>query len=203
MEQEQSRTCIAALVDDEGTIFMGGDGCVTMGWTVVTVADKIWAKEGILYGGTGFVRPIQVVQHIFARPDMNVGEDAESYLVGRYSDAMRRLMKSSGCLRISDEKIEHVNLNLLIGFSSQIWFMGADCSFVPMTIPIAAVGCGDHLALGSLFSTQDTGLSPRERILKALEAASHFSPYVSAPHMVMKLEDGADEAEIVYQEEAE
>lgn len=49
----------------------------------------------------------------------------------------------------------------------------------------AAVGCGQELALGALFATEQTSLRPQERLEVALEAAERFSAGVRAPFAYM------------------
>jgi len=51
--------------------------------------------------------------------------------------------------------------------------------------PYAAIGSGAKFALGALRATRG---DPRSRLLRALEAAAHFSPYVHPPFTILKAE---------------
>ena len=57
-----------------------------------------------------------------------------------------------------------------------------------------ACGCGRDLVLGSLFTTDQFDLKPRERINMALSAAAEFSAGVRAPFQVVSATFSGDAA---------
>ncbi|MEO3924086.1 hypothetical protein ABGB07_09550 [Micromonosporaceae bacterium B7E4] len=48
------------------------------------------------------------------------------------------------------------------------------------------MGCGSEIALGALFATARTSMSPKRRVTVALEAAERFSAGVRGPFLVEK-----------------
>ncbi|GAA4716378.1 hypothetical protein [Phytohabitans rumicis] len=54
---------------------------------------------------------------------------------------------------------------------------------------MTAVGCGSDLALGALFATARTRMSPHRRVMVALQAAERFSAGVRGPFLCLSQDD--------------
>jgi len=52
-----------------------------------------------------------------------------------------------------------------------------------------AVGCGEDLALGSLYTTESLNWTPDDRVKIALEAAEKFSSMVQRPFHILNTLD--------------
>jgi hypothetical protein len=75
-------TCIAAAIDPDGTIWMGGDAislyreqCVRVG-----VRSKVFRRGAFVMGGTGTVRVCQILEHLYEPPPIT--EPLYPYMVG-------------------------------------------------------------------------------------------------------------------------
>jgi len=74
----------------------------------------------------------------------------------------------------------------MIGWRGRLFCVYSDLQVAESAWPFMALGCGDHLALGSLHSTEEYQHTPRERLTLALQAAEAFSAGVRGPFTILK-----------------
>lgn len=80
----------------------------------------------------------------------------------------------------------------LVGYKGNLYCIYGDFQVGLNADRYAACGCGDDLALGSLFTTKDLNMTPKEKLTAALEAASHHSAGVSGPYTFEALLNGPE-----------
>ena len=93
---------------------------------------------------------------------------------------------------IKDEKVEFLESSFLFAYKDQLYSIGADKSVIEIE-DYVAIGSGADQAVGSLLSTE--GLSPKERIVKAIKSSAACDIYVDYPIILTDTEEG--EFEIV------
>lgn len=205
MKEQQTEkikgTCIVA-VKDGNRIYMGSDRGVSFntGRQHPIGRPKVFQNSEFLIGGTGAVRPIQVVEYGFVPPELTEGLDVYRYIVNNFSIALRIAMKTAGCLH-QYHGMEWLDASFLIGFRKRIFYFTGDTGMIEHKEGYGAAGSGVEYALGSLRSTANLGLNPFERIALALEAAAFFNYGVIPPFDIIGME-WTDKGTIYYDREA-
>lgn len=175
-------TCIVGILDDDGTIYMGGDSAATGDdYGQDLCMDKVFLSDEFIFGYAGSGRFCQLVKFSFDPPPIT--EPLDSYMCSAWLDALRDCLRSGGHLEKKDNR-EWVDGKLLIGVRGHLFQFQEDLECAEYRLPYAAVGCAYQLALGSLFSTKGR---PRQRIMTALEAAERFCGAVRRPFCVKTL----------------
>src|SRR3546814_19564698 len=109
----------------------------------------------------------QLLAHSFQPPKWHDDYDVYEYMVRDYVEAVRNCLKSGGFATREKEAV--AGGTFLVGFKGRL-FESADDYQVGESVSIfAEFGCGDELAMGSLFSTQK--MKAVERVTLAIAAA--------------------------------
>lgn len=175
-------TCIVGLVED-GAVYLGGDSAGVAGYSMTVRADaKVFARDDMVFGFTSSFRMGQLLHHVFVPPARVVGQSTDSYLVGPWIDAVRTCLQTGGFASTNDGA--EVGGQFLLGYEGRLFEVSSDYQVGESVDPFSAVGCGDEIAKGSLFSTSG---APRKRVETALKAAERFSAGVRAPFKVIAL----------------
>jgi hypothetical protein len=174
-------TCIAGLTSG-GHVYLGGDSAGVSGLDLDVRADaKVFKNGPFLFGFTTSFRMGQLLRFKFKPPAHEEGLDTYEYMVTRFVDAVRECLKEGGYARKKDE--EERGGTFLVGYRGRLFYVAGDYQVGEEACGFHAVGCGDRIALGSLYSTQ--GHPPRARVRLALEAAERFSAGVRGPFVVL------------------
>jgi ATP-dependent protease HslVU (ClpYQ) peptidase subunit len=102
----------------------------------------------------------------------------------RFIDALRECLKTGGWAAKANDREE--GGTFLVGVHGRLFAVYDDYQVGKAADGFAAVGCGDQIALGALYATAGTGLSPRKRVKTALAAAERFSAGVRGPFVCLK-----------------
>lgn len=177
-------TCIVGL-ESGGKVYMGGDSASASGWDIsATRLKKVFKRNGFLIGYTTSFRMGQLLQHSLEVRLQKGDEDDLQYMVTVFIEAVRKCLKDGGFAKVENER-EEGGL-FLVGYRGTLYEVHSDFQVNSYRDGFAAVGCGDNFAFGNLWATE--GLEPEDRIMKALEAAGHFSGGVCPPYYVECLE---------------
>lgn len=184
-------TCIIGLVEN-GVVYIGADSLGSNGFTKTVRKDKKVFKlkdtNKALMGFTSSYRMGQLLMYstglIDSRDEPNIDHE---YLVTKTIPAISKLFSNGGYeTSKAGEKIGGV---FLLGYDDKLYKIESDYQVGESTFSFDACGSGEFHALGSLHSTQDTDLTPQERIVKALRAAEAFGVGVQAPFYIMNTQD--------------
>jgi hypothetical protein len=175
-------TAIAGLIDDDGRVWIGGDSAGVSGYSRVVRADtKVFRRGPYLFGFCGSFRVGQLLHYALEAPVPAIGErNLDAFMVRPFVDAVRECLKAGGAQEIYRE-VENGG-TFLVGIRGRLYCVENDYQVGIPACNYEAIGCGDDLVRGSLFSTPH--LAPRKRITKALEAAATFSSAVCAPFVI-------------------
>lgn len=179
-------TCIVGL-EHEGRAWMGGDSAaVTASDMSLRIMEKpkILAIKDVLLGSAGSIRVNQLIHFSLKIPRQKVRDDYR-YLCTDFINALRECLKNGGSARMEEGGEEGMENNLLVGYRGHVYQIETDYNVQTYKIGFGACGNGGNYALGSLFSTQRTKLSPEKRITLALETAAYFSAGVSPPFHIL------------------
>lgn len=176
-------TAIAGIVED-GKVWIGGDSAGASGLSLTVRSDpKVFINGEFVFGYTSSFRMGQLLEHEFTPPKPHEGEDGMPYMVKRFIPGVKSTLRSGG-YQVSRDG-QDTGGTFLVGYRGQLYMVHNDYQVARLKQPFAAVGCGEDLALGSLYTTREFDLSPRARIEIALEAAAEFSAGVRGPFTVL------------------
>jgi len=179
-------TCIAALRDTQGQVWMGGDSAAYdhVTFTCRPIAHpKIFERNGMLIGYTTSFRMGQALEHMLVPPIQNVA-DPYRYMVTEFVPAIKELFENNWWRPDSDN--EYPSGQFIVAFSGRIFEIETDLSVLEYDSDFAAVGSGTKFTLGSLHTTRHWD-DPYTRLTCALEAAAEFSAGVCGPFTIMKI----------------
>jgi len=179
-------TCIVGLVH-EGEIYMGADSAGVGGnYSISTHIDpKVFVRDHMIFGYTSSFRLGQLIQYSLTIPFDNrrLGDSPMKYMVADFIPALRHCLKDGGyATKINEEERMGV---FLVGYKDQLYKIDCDYQVARYDTPYMATGCGEQIALGSLYQT--VHLAPHHRIQDALQAAAFHNAAVRPPFTILKL----------------
>jgi ATP-dependent protease HslVU (ClpYQ) peptidase subunit len=180
---DELMTCIVGIAEN-GKVYIGGDSAGVAGLDLTVRSDEKVFKNGeFLFGFTGSFRVGQLLRFSWSPPSRSEGMDDYKFLVTTFINSIRDLLKNGGCARNKDG--EEIGGFFLVGYRGKLYKVESDYQVGASVDPFMAAGCGDLIALGSMFSTPKA--TPRTRLEVALKAAERFSAGVRAPFTVLEI----------------
>lgn len=179
-------TCIVGLVDKD-TVYMGGDSAGVGGGYQLNIRNdqKVFMNGAFLMGFTTSFRMGQLLRYSFTPPKIAEDQDLYEYMVTDWIDGVRKCLKDGGFASEKDSVEE--GGTFLVGYKGRLFTIYEDYQVGENTCGYSSVGCGEDLAMGSLFTSSDIKLKPEDRVRMALKAAATFSAGVSAPFVVKSM----------------
>lgn len=169
------------IVGDDGLVTLGGDSAGVAGYSIQSRRDpKVFRRGPYVFGFTSSFRMGQLVHHSLKLPDPPKSR-LDRFMCTTFVDAVRECFGDGG-FRTKHNEVESGG-TFVVGVAGRLFTVHGDFQVGECREPYVAVGCGQDIALGSLFSTPH--LEPRDRTLLALKAAASFSAGVSAPFRVV------------------
>lgn len=176
-------TCIVGLVDDEKNVYIGGDSVA--GGAYIFKNPKVFRNGEFLIGFTSSWRMGQLLQYEFSPPVIKNNMDLTRYMVTEFISKLRECFKDNAFAEIN--KNMEVGGLFLVGVRGKLFRIHTNYQVEEWVHNYTSCGCGEDLALGSLFSTE--GLPSKTRVKKALEAAAEFSDGVRGPFIIKVLKN--------------
>ena len=176
-------TCVIGLVHRK-RIYMGADSAATGSRFIRTTnLPKVFRNGPFLIGYCGSFRMGQVLQHCLNIPKQLPNENAETYMVTRFIEAVRTAFKSKGVSAIEQNKEK--GGQFLVGYRGRLYSVNSDFHVGDMLDGFDCIGSGAPVALGAMKALED--LPPRDRIQRALEITSYFISDVGPPFRIETL----------------
>lgn len=180
-------TCIVGLKHGKH-VYIGADSAAVASngvRLVVRKDEKVFKNGDFLIGFCGSFRMGQLLKYSLKIPKMDAKESFEEYMVTKFIDSIRECFKNGGFLTVEDE-IEYGG-TFLVGYKDKLVNIRDDHQVEIAVDDFNAVGSGEMVALGSLYST--TG-NPIARVTKALEASAMYTQVVRPPFIVRSTAGG-------------
>jgi ATP-dependent protease HslVU (ClpYQ) peptidase subunit len=178
-------TCIVALRNKD-RIYMGADSAGVGGYSRSNRMDpKIYRVGAMLIGFTTSFRMGQLLGYSLALPHHHADVGVEKYMATAFITAVRDCLKGGGWAE--KEKEQERGGTFLVAYKERIFEVESDYQVGERAEAYNAVGCGFDLALGSLYTSESSAYSPRERVELALRAAAAFSAGVHEPFRIEEL----------------
>lgn len=173
-------TCIVGIVDKKNKcVYIGGDSAGVAGYSISIRTDKkVFKKDEFVFGFTSSFRMGQILRYNLSLPKYHPDTDIFEYMVKDVVEAIRGCFDNYGYKKI--ESNVDSGGTFLVGFKDRLFQIDSDFQVGENVNGYNAVGCGDDIALGSLYTTKiDDDVTTR--ITKSLEAAAYHSAGVSLP----------------------
>lgn len=172
-------TAIAAIKTNDG-VLVGTDSAVTRpdkDLLLVSSVSKVFELEDLVVGVSGSIAIGQYLSRTFRVPGRPPNTSLARYMVAHFGPAVEKALRQEGLKG---------HCSILIATPENGLFISEDgAAVVEPQDPFAAIGTGANFALGALRATRG---DPRGRLLRALDAAAHFDPYVRPPFTILKAE---------------
>lgn len=180
-------TCTIGLVHD-GVVYMGADSLgSTYNTKKVRNDKKVFHSKDLdqcVYGFAGSYRMGQLLMYAKGLLDSRDSKIIDhEYLVTRFVPNVRNLFKDQGFEKNNSGEAE--GGVFLLGLRDKLYGIYSDYQVAESSYNYIAMGSGELHAIGSLYTTQDSDLSPQERIVKALMSAQEFAVGVEAPFYII------------------
>lgn len=137
-------------------------------------------NDKYLIGIAGSVR----VANLLSPKSFNAPKHIEDF-----PDIIRELLINSGSITSPDEDtIQVMNSNILIAVKNGgLYEILSDFQLNEVSADYSAIGSGAEFAFGCLFGLENTKLSPRDKLDKALTAACHFHGFCYPPFLIEEI----------------
>ena len=178
-------TCIVGLVNNLG-VWIGADSAsIDSYWTVSNRKDKkIFQNSKFLIGYTTSFRMGQLLYcanlNIEHPPKMN----NFMFMVSKFIPVVKKSLQDGDWEKKQDNRAE--GGEFLVGYKGELYQIDTDFQ-VQWCKKYSAAGCGEQVALGSLYSTRDIVDDGPGRLKMALQAAAAHNCGVRTPFTVQKL----------------
>lgn len=174
-------TCIVGL-EDRGAVYIGGDSAATndAGHSSLRADPKVFRLGNLLVGCAGSFRMAQLIRFEAKLPAHKKSDTNHAYIVRRVIAAIRKCLTAGG---FKDE----CGGNFIVGYQGRLYEIGCDFDVAPAAESYCAIGSGEPIALGAMYTSADLGWSPEARIRTALEAAERYNTGVRGPFHVEML----------------
>jgi ATP-dependent protease HslVU (ClpYQ) peptidase subunit len=174
-------TCIVG-VEHAGGVVIGGDSAGVGGQLVDIRSDaKVFKRGPYLMGFTTSFRMGQLLRYGGKEPPkVDLTQELDLFMATKFIDWVRETEKDGGFLH--NDSGRETNGSFLVGVKKTLYLIDSDLQIGRSSNGYLSVGCGEAIALGSLFSTP--AKKPRDRVRLALEAATHHSTGVRGPYVI-------------------
>jgi 20S proteasome alpha/beta subunit len=186
-------TCIVGIIDKKNkTILMGADSAGVSGFNIRSRKDpKVFVRYPFIMGFTTSFRMGQLLMsdERFRIRKQNQHEPDFDYMVSAFIPSVQTLFKEGEYVN-TNEKEKEKGLRggtFLVGYKEHLYCIESDFQVAEHNDDYSACGCGENYALGSLFSTASTNMTPADRLYKALKTAEYFSSGVIGPFTMLTL----------------
>ena len=181
-------TYIVGLIQD-GKIYIGGDAAFDTGTGIIRSKNpKVYKKGEFIFGVSGYLSVMHALTHVMVFPPCYEYQDPFEYIVNNFVPSYRAALHELGLIEL-DNGIERNRSELLVGFRGHLFNIGTDFSVLESYDNFYAVGSGALYAMGAFHATNNLHLTPNERVLRALDAASEYDDCVLEPFEIEVLDD--------------
>jgi hypothetical protein len=179
-------TAIVAIIEND-TIYMGGDsaGVDPSRLSLITRKDpKVFKNGPFIMGFTSSYRMGQLLRYTFRPPEHPNNVSVDRYMVTIFVETVRECLRSGGYTTINNNNEN--GGNFLVGYRGKLFNINDDFQVGIPANNYDAIGCGGSICLGSLHTTHELNIPPRDRIKMALKAAEEFSAGIRGPFNILE-----------------
>lgn len=180
-------TCIVAIKEN-GKLYFGSDSLLsdtTVDLAIPMKSPKIFKNGPFLFAYCGSVRAGKVFQYDLELPNPDL-DNLDKYMNKEFVSALMECAERNKLvIEISKEpdgsESDNDVADLIVGINGRLFEVQSHVQALEWYEDYMALGSGSKFALGSLYTTKDFDISPKERLTLALEAASKYAVSVNKP----------------------
>lgn len=170
-------TCIVGYVD-KGEVYIGGDSMAVIDSNYfIDPHKKVFEIGPFLIGGAGDSDALDRIEHFMSidpRPD---GITDVHYLNTCFIPALKYVIKD----------FSKPEVNLIVGYNKAIYFVAGDFTIGSTTEKFMGAGSGGAYAVGAMaILDKMNNLTPKQKLIKAMQASERFINSVKGPYYVIK-----------------
>ena len=183
-------TCIVGVMDKQNDCaWIGGDSLGSNGYSKsIQSLPKVFRHnifKNVIMGSTSTFRHIDLLKYsesLFTELDFYKNAELDhKYMVTKFIPNLIKLFDDG----IKDEKAEDKGANFILCAGTKLFEVQTDYSILQPSWGFCSVGCGESVAMGSLYTTKKLNLSIPKRIEAALEAAEQCLCGVQRPFIIL------------------
>jgi len=163
-------TAIVGFTKD-GIVYMAGD---TLGSSEYTES-KVFKNGEFLIGYTSSFRFGQILEYEFCPPNRLEGLKDKEYIVKYFIKELRKCLEEN---KYTSQDSKGESGICLLGYRGNLYKIQSDFSILQSAYGYDACGSGDLICLDALGILKDLDISPKDKVIKAIEIASLHNPYV-------------------------
>lgn len=186
-------TCIVGYVDENKTVWMGGDSCGSDSWTKDNYDNqKVFMNSDFIIGYTTSFRMGQLLEYKWnplKKNSCQIFKEMSDYkfIVSEVVPSIISLFKDNGFIK--EVSSEQTGGTFLLGFNGNLYCIQDDFAVLKRSRNYDSCGSGYCVALGSMYQNVKNNETNAEKILNdALSAASELVNGVFPPFIIIKLE---------------
>jgi len=188
-------TCVIGLKDKKNKrLYIGSDsaGIDTNNLSLAKFPFKIFEiysaefDSKMLVGCSGSIRSAQTIQFALNLPYHQKTKSDYDYICTDVMFMISDLLEETKSASIEMNQVR-IDGGMIIAYKDNLYTIRSDLAVFPFVHDYDAIGCGDQVALGSLYST-DGLLDTEDRVKLSLDASAEFSAGVSGPFNIDYLE---------------
>lgn len=191
-------SCIVGIKDVENnSVYIGSDSIVTAGEAIVYPNyQKVFLNRNLIIGVVGSVSISDVVKDILKKPPYALGgSTSSSVLLDEFPNLFKNMATDKGLIQTSDlvegMTFPYFDGELLISNGQSLFRLHSTFDISEIAEPYCAIGRGDDVATGVMFSrSTPTVTDPEDILFSALAAAYRYSVWVRPPFLIYKHKEG-------------
>ena len=186
-------TCIVGFVDENKTVWIGGDSCGADSWTKDNYDNqKVFMNGDFVIGYTTSFRMGQLLEYKWNPPKKNSWQAFKEmsdykFILSEVVPSIISLFKDNGFIK--EVSSEQSGGTFLLGFNGNLYCIQDDFAVLQRSRHYDSCGSGFCVALGSMYQNVKNGEKDAKKILNdALHAASELINGVLPPFTLIKIE---------------
>ena len=173
-------TCIAAAIDNDGTVYMGADKVGVDDYRVHALASpKVLNNNGFLIGAAGSMRVVQIAHYVFQPPEPT--GNMLAFMVTKFVATLRACMKEHGG-EINGEEGESMNGTLLVARAGRLFQVDSTYAVIETAEPYNAIGCACREARSAMHARRKS--KARAMVEVGLNAAAAYDINIRPPFTI-------------------
>ena len=176
-------TCVVGMIDPDNRVqYIASDSLYSDGSrAAVGRLEKVYRSGPYLLGFCGSPRAIQLLRYNTKLPAPPQNPDhLMAFMSSKFITHLRALFNENGMVIKGDGVMEQLgDMQVMVIVKGHIFVIWSDMQVDETAESYNAIGSGEDLALGSLYSTE--GHPAESRVRMAIAAASHHCESVGGP----------------------
>lgn len=169
----------------DSQIYDPNDGTIEQGPAPKLFYGRQLDGPRFLMASSGDVRFANILQYVWEPPEISMlmGHEVVGWFMRTVVPSLIHAVEEAGYLQVKDGRKHMEDNDLLVAFANYLFYIDDAFGVIPVTPKnrFYAIGSGRRYALGALHALAPLGLTAQEMVIRAVKAASHYSPTCGGP----------------------